>query len=271
VARAVEAYAPRAMARTFAPPGYRPLYEAGDALEAEFEALAAPGLDHGVAHLKLGWWREECARLGAGAPRHPLTRALAESGAAGAAAQAFLSAALDAAARRLAGYVPADEEELLAELARASGLGVRLATLREVAPVRRHGESLAVAVALIELVTDVRGAARAGDLRLPLAPLREAGIEPAALAAAALPAPVEALLRALLARALGLIDNARAELPPGPTARAALASAEVEAALAARRARALLASPEMEAPHAGRLEVWRDLCAALAVRWRTRR
>lgn len=271
MARALEAYAPRAMARAFAPRDYRALYEAGDALEAEFEALATPAVDHGVAHVKLGWWREECARLGAGAPRHPLTRALADGGAAGAPAQALLSAALDAAARRLAGHVPADEAELLAELGRSSGLGTRLATLREAAPVRRHAESLAVAIALVGLAGDVRGAARAGDLRLPLAPLRAAGIEPPALGATDLPAPVEALLRALLARALGLIDSARAGLPAGSAARAAVAGAEVEAALAARRARALLASARLEAPLAGRLEVWRDLCAALAARWRTRR
>lgn len=33
--------------------------------------------DRGVAHLKLGWWREELARLAGGEPRHPLAVALA--------------------------------------------------------------------------------------------------------------------------------------------------------------------------------------------------
>ena len=264
------------MARVFAPPTLRPVYECGDALEVEFEALAAPALDHGVAHVKLAWWREECARLGAGAPRHPLTRGLAERGAGGPAAHAVLSLALDATARRIAGYVPADEEDLLSELGRSSGLGSRLATLNAADTVRERAQSLAVAVALIALVSEVRVAARAGDLRLPLAPLDAAGIEPAALSGPALPEPVVLLLQSLLGRALALIDAGPAAMPHdehGHTkapARAALRSAEVEAALAARRARSLLLSRGLEPARSTRSAVWRDFACALATAWGTR-
>lgn len=47
------------------------------ALEAEIAAGARPGLDHGVAHARLGWWLDETAALAAGRPQHPLGRQLA--------------------------------------------------------------------------------------------------------------------------------------------------------------------------------------------------
>jgi phytoene synthase len=48
-------------------------------LESEWRSIVTSSIDHGVAHLKLHWWREEVQRLQAGVPRHPLTRAVATS------------------------------------------------------------------------------------------------------------------------------------------------------------------------------------------------
>ncbi len=49
------------------------------ALESEWRSIVAGSIDHGVAHLKLHWWREEIQRLAADQPRHPLTQAVATS------------------------------------------------------------------------------------------------------------------------------------------------------------------------------------------------
>ena len=43
---------------------------------ADPRARLARGPAHEVAHARLAWWREECLRLAAGDPQHPLTRAL---------------------------------------------------------------------------------------------------------------------------------------------------------------------------------------------------
>jgi len=45
------------------------------ALESELGAGMARGLDHGLAHARLDWWREESARHAQGAARHPWLRA----------------------------------------------------------------------------------------------------------------------------------------------------------------------------------------------------
>lgn len=47
------------------------------ALDSELRSIVASPIDHGVAHLKLQWWRDEILRFIQGSPRHPLTQALA--------------------------------------------------------------------------------------------------------------------------------------------------------------------------------------------------
>jgi len=59
----------------FAPPAGRNAMAALFALEMELRPIAQARVDHGVAHLKLQWWREEFLRLEQGQPRHPLTQA----------------------------------------------------------------------------------------------------------------------------------------------------------------------------------------------------
>src|SRR5262249_19647060 len=62
--------------RLYSPPAQRAALAALCTLEAEIGASLRPGLDHDVAHARLAWWREECARSVAGRPAHPLTREL---------------------------------------------------------------------------------------------------------------------------------------------------------------------------------------------------
>jgi phytoene synthase len=68
---------PRWYAWLFTPPRARAIAALLFALESEWRSIVATSLDHGVAHLKLHWWREEIQRLAADQPRHPLAQALA--------------------------------------------------------------------------------------------------------------------------------------------------------------------------------------------------
>jgi len=86
------------------------------AIEREIMASTREGLDHSVAHARLGWWQEETGRLRASIPQHPVAMA---------SRNLFLAAGLpppdlrplpELAARRLArstlgrgGPVPQDE------------------------------------------------------------------------------------------------------------------------------------------------------------------
>src|SRR5258708_5688348 len=73
-----DASTPRALVWLYAPLTQRPLLGALCAIEAEIGASLKPGVDHQVAHLRLEWWRTECARCAQGQPAHPLTRAVAQ-------------------------------------------------------------------------------------------------------------------------------------------------------------------------------------------------
>ncbi len=66
----------RVLAWLYFPVAQRPLLAALCGIESEIAASLAPGLDHQVAHARLGWWRDECQRCAQGRPAHPLTRAL---------------------------------------------------------------------------------------------------------------------------------------------------------------------------------------------------
>ncbi len=71
-------------------------------IESEIAAALQPGLEHSVAHVRMGWWAEEAARLRAGHALHPLTRALLAQRPAGGAA-ADISGLVDVATWDLAG------------------------------------------------------------------------------------------------------------------------------------------------------------------------
>ncbi|MCI3203999.1 MULTISPECIES: presqualene diphosphate synthase HpnD [Pandoraea] len=59
------------------PPSKRDAAYAVHAFSQEIGDIHAAVHDPGVAHAKLDWWRQELARLFAGNPAHPVTRALA--------------------------------------------------------------------------------------------------------------------------------------------------------------------------------------------------
>src|SRR5205814_10422962 len=96
--------ATRGLAWLYFPVAQRPLLAALCGIEGEITASLSAGLDHQVAHARLGWWRDECERCAQGRPAHPLTRALAAGFASGGLAPlAALSGLIDTALWDLAG------------------------------------------------------------------------------------------------------------------------------------------------------------------------
>lgn len=145
------------------------------ALETEWRSIVTSSIDHGVAHLKLHWWREEVQRLAAGVPRHPLTRAAAESVSNTGDLCEPLADFLTSIELQLAEVAIDDEAELERYLALAAGLARAMAVAtsgRPADPVTLQiGSGIGEAVTGVQVVGDWRRApanepGRAAILRL---------------------------------------------------------------------------------------------------------
>jgi 15-cis-phytoene synthase len=202
-------------------------------IECEIGASLEPGVDHQVAHTRLAWWREECARCAAGAALHPLTSELSacfapELGPLGALAGLVDTAVWDLASapfetlRELHAYCERWSAALIEPLARHAAPHVPQA------PVRGLGRSLREIELLLALVPD----AHAGRLRLPLDELQRAGVTPESLARPPWPEGLCTLLRGRYAELRAALGSCVAEL--GPEHQAPLRGLLVWAALAAR-------------------------------------
>jgi phytoene/squalene synthetase len=195
-------------------------------IEREIETSLRAGLEHHVAHLRLEWWREECARFARGTPVHPATRRLREL--AGDRAATFdLRGLVDAAAWDLAaapGDTRAELEGVCDRWARAMIVPFALAgahapqgSVETETALRRAGRALREMEQLRALASD----ARIGRLRLPLDELDALGVAPRALATPPWPEPLNqhlrarfAALRRACADAWGTLDSSlRASLP----------------------------------------------------------
>src|SRR6185437_16566914 len=151
------------------------------AIEREIAAALRPGLDHGIAHMRLTWFRSECGRCAAGNPVHPASRALL--GAAGGPVHPI--GLVETAEWDLAAATFETRSELAAYCERWASAVTEIAARRNTAAMpntraafaRRFGASLKE----LELLTAIAVDARAGRLRLPLDELAQAGFDPAAL------------------------------------------------------------------------------------------
>ena len=144
------------------------------ALECEWQSIVASSIDHGVAHLKLHWWREEVQRL-AGMPRHPLTRAVATSVSDAGDLCDPLADLLTSMELRLAEVAIDDESQLERYLALATGLARAMTIAVSDSPVDpatlQIGSGIGEAVTGVQIVADWRHApanehGRAAMLRL---------------------------------------------------------------------------------------------------------
>jgi 15-cis-phytoene synthase len=257
--------ATRALAWLYAPGIQRPLLAALYAIEEEIGAVLRPGLDHQVAHLRLEWWRAECAHTAEGRPAHPLTRALADAyagrdpaplaGLAGLVDGAVwdLAAATLETRRELTGYCERWAEAIVVPLTRFAAPEVDGAASRALGAALREGELLA------RLARD----ARAGRLRLPLDELAAAQVDPSRLAVPPWPAALAALVSARHRALRAELAAAVARLPreAQPALRAVLVWAAITIAASRRAERRLPQAPAARDDH-GALDGWRAWRAA---------
>jgi 15-cis-phytoene synthase len=264
MAAAAEAPA-RTLARLYCPAPQRSAFAALLGIEAQIRAPLTGGTAHEVAHARLGWWREECLRLAAGNPLHPLTRTLGEHFSA--ATRPALSAVggfVDLATWDLAAATFESRRELEAYTGRWSAALVGpLAQLTLPAPAHPRALALGSRLHQLELLNVLGAEARAGRLRLPLAELAAAQVAPEELAQQPWRTPLASLVRARheqaragLAHALGALAPEEQAALPGLLVWAVLASAHSQ--------RVLAALPYARAPgdHPAALDGWRAWRAA---------
>jgi len=149
---------PRWYAWLFTPQRARGIVALLFALETEWRSIVARSTDHGVAHLKLHWWREEIQRLAADKPRHPLTQALTTAAPDAGDLCVALAEFLTSIELELAEVAIDDESQLERFLALAAGLSRALAvavTGRQADPVTLQiGSDIGQAVRGVQIVAD---------------------------------------------------------------------------------------------------------------------
>jgi len=255
----------RVLVSLYLPAAQRPLLAALWGIESEIAASLSAGLDHQVAHARLGWWRDECERCAQGRPAHPLTRALTAGFASGGLAPlAGLTGLIDTALwdlaaatfdtrRELTGYCERWSAALIEPLMRFALPGI--------APdcCRAFGRALRELEMLNALARD----ACAGRLRLPLDELARAHASPETLAQPPWPADLAALVRERHRQARAALAASVAALAPAE--QAALRGLLVWAALAcghSRRAQRALPAALIPGDHHAPLDAWRAWRAA---------
>jgi phytoene/squalene synthetase len=257
--------ATRSLTWLYSTPPQRELLDALFALEEEVGASLRPGLDHEVAHARLAWWREECARCARGQPAHPLTRRLLD-GFAGRdpAPLAGLGGLIDTATWDLAAATFETRRQLDAYCARwAEALVMPLVALGAPQPELAVARALGAALREVQLLAELPRAALAGRLRLPLDELAAAGIDSAALARPPWPVGLAALLAAWHVELRERLARAVSALPP--QLQPHLAGLMVWAALAhqsSRRAERRLPKAHPGSDDAGLLDSYRAWRAA---------
>lgn len=233
----------RALARLYCPPAQRAALEALLGIESEMRAGLERALEHDVAHARLGWWREECARLADGHPLHPLTRELqARFGEAGRGALTGLAGFIDTATWDLAAATFETRRELEAYCGRWSAAAIEpLAYLALRDAVAGFARPFGCALRELELLNSVSIEARQGHLRLPLEELAAAGAPPEEPAALIVGTALAQLLRRRHRQARGALAQAIAAVPGTQQAplRALLVWAEI-VVLESRRIEAAL-------------------------------
>jgi 15-cis-phytoene synthase len=241
----------RALVWLYCPAAQRPAFAALCAIEEQVTTSINLRLDHQLAHARLGWWREECARAAEGNPTHPLTQALAASfSACGLTVPAGISGFVDTATWDLAAATFETPAQLSAYCQRwADAMVTPLIELAAGAPAREAltsaalapGRRLGAALREIDLLANLAGDAARGRVRVTLTDLAAAHTLPEQLAQPPWPEPLAAWLRTRL-------QLLRAELAAGvgglprqlqPALRGVLVWARLAAAQSLRCERAL--------------------------------
>ena len=182
----------------------------------EVDDVVDEHLDEAVARAKLAWWREEIARLFAGDPQHPVTRALLEPvGAMNLPAEHFLEI-IDGMEMDLDYSCYPTFKELSLYCHRvASIVGLMAAEIfgYEDRHTLRYAHHLGTAFQLTNILRDVREDAKRGRLYIPLDEIAESGLTPEDVLRQRNSDAMHALLNRQLQRAREYYDKALATLP----------------------------------------------------------
>jgi phytoene synthase len=253
----------RALALLYCTDAQRPVMRALTGIEAEVGASLAAGLEHSVAHARLAWWGEECLRTASGKAQHPLTRELQELfNANQRGALQGLGGFVDAATWDLASATFETGKELDAYCERWSAALIEpFAAFALAAPldVRAFGRALRA----LELMCALPADARAGRVRLPLAELDAARIDPAQLRLPAWPVALVQRVSLEHARARAQLAARCNALPAA--AQGPLRALMVWAALARESSQRCVAALPRGVPagdHPAALDGWRAWRAA---------
>lgn len=177
----------------FEPAGLRAPRQLLEALGFELRQAAVAASDPRVSAAKLGWWAQEWQALAGGAPRHPLTRALAAIAPLPGSAAAGGLAWLQAAAALAQGHDDATPGQRLARW-QAFALGQAEAGTPWLSETRA-AEAPAHGLALLaESLPGLAAPAAAGHLVLPLSVLASRGLVRADLRASPPPPALAAAL-----------------------------------------------------------------------------
>jgi 15-cis-phytoene synthase len=255
----------RRLAWLYSSPRERRAIAALTALEREIAASLRPGLDHQVAHTRLAWWREECARAAQGQPRHPLTCELGALFAPmGAAPLEGLAGLVDLTLWDLSCVTFNTRRELDAYCTRWSAM--LIAPLAHMALPERtaaHEPAFGANLREIEMLLALASDARAGRLRLPLDELERAQIPPECLGRPPWPPALAALLQDRHEKLRAALGGAIASL--APEVRRPLRGLLVWATmscLASQRAQARLPRESSPREQSAPLDGWRAWRAA---------
>jgi len=217
-------------------------------IESEIVSSLQSRLDHNVAHARLQWWREECARVAKGTPAHPLTRELVtEFADMPADVLAGLSGFVDVAVWDLAAATFETRRELTAYCERWATALILPAATHAGASAKDRQDWLKIGAAMheVEMLAQVASEARAGRLRVPLDELERVGVEPQSLAIT----PYSPALSGLLSERHAALRSILVESVPESSGQPAVRGLLVWVALTARHSRrAQRALPETAVP-----------------------
>jgi phytoene synthase len=159
------------------PPGPRSALIALHAAHAEVLEIPSSCSDPAIARMKLGWWREECARWMQGEPRHPCGRPIVRAGFDLGACGRSIATAVDGIELGLGQPVPAALSDLTAVWAATTGM--LWSTWTELAggsgADRERAAALGTTTGHYQTLCGIRADLRAGRVRLPAEDFAAAG------------------------------------------------------------------------------------------------
>ncbi|MEW6647232.1 MAG: presqualene diphosphate synthase HpnD [Pseudomonadota bacterium] len=201
----------------FLPPEQRRAIMALYAFCREVDDVVDECGDAALAQTTLNWWREEIARLYAGNPQHPVTRALQPAIARFTLAEEHFQEIIDGMAMDLTQTRYADFKALSLYCYRvASVVGLMAAAIfgYEDRHTQKYAHDLGMAFQLTNILRDVGEDAARGRIYLPQDELARFGVSEDDILARRPSDGMRALLHFQATRARGYYDKALAQLPP---------------------------------------------------------